>query len=62
MAFNTEQLFPSNPSDEPLYPISRMTPRTIDWISMTAVVVTSPATRARPVLTSVSTATRDLGS
>ncbi len=52
----------SNPITDDVYPIRRTTSRTICGISTYASVVTSPATCTRPVVTIVSTATRDVGS
>ena len=53
---------PSKPIREDVYPMLRTTSRTSCGISTYALVVTSPATWTRPVVTIVSTATRAVGS
>ena len=53
------QVFQSKPMSEWLYPMSLTTPRTSFGMSMRDAEVTSPATITKPVLVSVSHATRD---
>ncbi len=62
MATMTPQVLPSKPIAESVYPMRVMVLRTILGMSIHALVVTSPATMAKPVFTNVSTATRAWGS
>src|SRR4051794_35119302 len=58
MATITPQEAPSKPFSDESYPILRIRSRTIRLMSTYPVVVTSPATTTRPVVSRVSTATR----
>jgi hypothetical protein len=62
MATVTPQEAPSKPFSDESYPISRIRLRTMPGMSTYALVVTSPPTTTRPVVTRVSTATRLFGS
>ena len=42
--------------------MERTVSRTMDWMSICALVVTSPITQTKPVVQKVSQATRDMGS
>ncbi len=61
-AITTAQLFASNPFVFSVYPMSAMVWRTRAGMSINAVVVISPATMTRPVVTIVSQATLPRGS
>ena len=62
IATMTAQVSASKPISELVKPMSRTAPRTIFWKSSCAFVVISPATSTKPVLATVSHATRLLGS
>ena len=58
----TQQVSPSMPKFASVYPISVIVLRTTAGMSMYSDVLISPATMTRPVVTSVSQATRPFGS
>src|SRR6185312_14712390 len=62
IVLNTAHVLASNPNLASVYPMSAMVERTMSGIETYVQVVISPATHARPVVTSVSQATRAAGS
>src|SRR6185295_18907375 len=62
IVLTTAHVLQSNPNDASVYPMRAIVARTMSGTGTYVVVVISPATQARPVVTSVSQATRAFGS